>query len=79
MEYIWQDKLYHQKFIELSEIYKDDYSEFSNLMINDMNELLFDGLLALEVIRDFEVLKADAEEWARLDEEEKKQKEEHYT
>ena len=41
-------------------------------MINDMNELLFDGLLALEVIRDFEVLKADAEEWARLDEEEKK-------
>lgn len=44
-----------------------------------MNELLFDGLLALEVIRDFEVLKADAEEWARLDEEEKKQKEEHYS
>lgn len=79
MEYIWQDKLYHQKFIELSVIYKDDYSEFSNLMINDMNELLFDGLLALEVIRDFEVLKADAEEWSRLDEEEKKQKEEHYT
>jgi hypothetical protein len=32
-------------------------------MINDMNSLLFDGLLALEEIKNFENLKSDEYSW----------------
>jgi ubiquitin conjugation factor E4 B len=34
-----------------------------------MNSLLFDGLLALEEIKNFEEIKDDAEAWSQLDQE----------
>ena len=40
-----------------------DFSEFCNLLINDMNSLLFDGLLALEEIKNYEELKGDDAIW----------------
>jgi hypothetical protein len=38
-------------------------------MINDMNSLLFDALLALEEIKNFEEMKEDEETWSQLDQE----------
>lgn len=67
MEYIFQKAEYRQKFVELSTKHKEDFSEFCNLLINDMNSLLFDGLLALEEIRNFELMKENAHEWNQLD------------
>jgi len=55
--------------------YPEDFSEFCNLMINDMNSLLFDGLLALEDIKNFEELKADEDVWNQLPQEEREQQE----
>ena len=63
MEYIWTDKDYRQQFISLPKFYPDDFSEFCNLMINDMNSLLFDDLLALEVIKNYEELREDVYTW----------------
>ena len=60
MEYIWSDEQYRAKFIEISEFHAEDFSEFCNLLINDMNSLLFDGLLALEEIKNFEKEKREA-------------------
>jgi hypothetical protein len=37
----------------------EDFSEFCNYLINDMNSLLFDGLLALESIKNYEELRED--------------------
>ena len=59
IEYIWSDKDFRTQFISLPLNYPDDFSEFCNLMINDMNSLLFDGLLALESIKNYEELKED--------------------
>jgi len=67
MEYIFQKAEYRQKFIELSTKYKDDFSEFCNLLINDMNSLLFDGLLALEEIRNYKAMRENTHEWNQLD------------
>ena len=63
IEYIWSDKDYRVKFMELPQYYPEDFSEFCNLMINDMNSLLFDGLLALEVIKNYEELREDDAIW----------------
>jgi hypothetical protein len=54
MEYIFSEVAYRQKFIELSKSSSEDFQEFCNLLINDMNSLLFDGLLALEEIKNYE-------------------------
>ena len=54
MEYIWQDKDYRQMFIDMPNTHPEDFSEFCNLLISDMNSLLLDGLLALEEIKNFE-------------------------
>jgi len=59
MEYIWQNEQYRIKFIEVSKKYPNDFSNFCNLLINDMNSLLFDGLLALEEIKNFESIHDD--------------------
>lgn len=59
MEYIWSDAQYRAKFTELPKVYPGDFSEFCNLLINDMNSLLFDGLLALEEIKNYEELRED--------------------
>jgi len=57
------------KFVEISEKHPEDFSDFCNLLINDMNSLLFDGLLALEEIKNFEEIKEEHETWSQLDEE----------
>lgn len=71
MEFIFEKKEYRQKFVELSKIYKEDFSEFCNLLINDMNSLLFDGLLALEEIRNYEMMRENDHEWNQLDNEQR--------
>ena len=48
-------------------MHERDFSEYCNLLINDMNKLLFDGLLALEEIKNFEDLKEDDYTWSQLD------------
>ena len=45
------------------------------MLINDMNTLLFDGLLALEEIKNFEDTKEEPDTWAQLPEEVKEQME----
>jgi len=67
MEYIFQKPEYRKKFIEISKEHKEDFSEFCNLLINDMNSLLFDGLLALEEIRNYELMRENTQEWNQLD------------
>jgi hypothetical protein len=63
MEYIWSDMQYRQEFIALPKNHPEDFSEFCNLLINDMNSLLFDGLLSLEEIKNYEELREDDETW----------------
>jgi hypothetical protein len=64
MEYIWSDPQYRQQFEQLAIQHKNDFSEYCNLLINDMNKLLFDGILALEEIKNFEDLKEDDYTWS---------------
>jgi hypothetical protein len=78
MEYIWQDDEYRKKFVELSKYHTSDFSSLCNLLINDTNSLLFDGLLALEEIKNHESLKEDEYAWSQLGEEEKEQAEQHF-
>jgi hypothetical protein len=66
MEYIWSDQQYRAEFIALPKTHPDDFSEFCNLLINDMNSLLFDGLLALEEIKNYEELREEVETWNLL-------------
>jgi ubiquitin conjugation factor E4 B len=66
MEYIFSEAHYRKKFLEMSQQNPEDFHEFCNLLIGDMNSLLFDGVLALEEIKNFEELQADAASWAAL-------------
>lgn len=43
------------------------FLEFCNLLINDVNNLLFDGLIALEEIKNFEELKENPYDFNSLD------------
>ena len=52
-----------------------DFGAFCNLLLNDTNSLLFDGLLALEEIKKHESLKEDEYAWSQLGQEEKEQAE----
>ena len=47
-------------------------------MINDMNSLLFDGLLALEDIKNHEELVDDTQTWNQLPQDEREQAESHF-
>jgi ubiquitin conjugation factor E4 B len=78
MEYIWSDVQYRERFTELPKLHPQDFSEFCNLMINDMNSLLFDGLLALEEIKNHEELRDDQQTWNQLPQEEREQAEGHF-
>ena len=78
MEYIFSDEAYRKKFVESSKEYQEDFSEFCNLLINDMNSLLLDGLIALREIKDFEDQRDDEALWAQLDNELKEQMESKY-
>lgn len=53
MEYVWQDSSYRESFMALGQSRPGLFIEFCNFLINDMNNLLFDGLLELEEIRDY--------------------------
>ena len=47
--------------------YPETFSDFCNQLINDMNTLVFDGLLAMEVIKTFEDLRdEDADVYGQL-------------
>ena len=78
MQYIWSEKQYQDRFKELPVLHPQDFSEFCNLMINDMNSLLFDGLLALEDIKNHEELRDDVQTWNQLPQEEREQAESHF-
>jgi hypothetical protein len=67
MEFIWQDPQYRAQFEALATQHEADFYEYCNLLINDMNKLLFEGLLALEEIKNFEDLKEDQYAWSQLD------------
>jgi hypothetical protein len=54
----------------LSKEHPNDFAAFCNLLINDINSLLFDGLLALEDIKIFEEDK-ESPAWNSYAEEEK--------
>jgi len=47
MEYVFSDEIYRKKFVELNKKNEKSFSEFCNLLINDMNSLLLEGLIAL--------------------------------
>jgi len=64
MEFVWGDKDYRQRFIELGKEKPGLFLEFCNFVINDLSTLLFDGLLELEEIRDYEALLSDAAQWS---------------
>ena len=71
MEYILSDEGFRTSFKNLPAKFPDDFSEFCNLQINDMNSLLFDGLLALEEIKNFEELQGDQDTWNQLPQDER--------
>jgi ubiquitin conjugation factor E4 B len=59
IEYILQDNDYKKNFLDISKQCVEDFSEFCNLIINDLNSLLMDGLIALREIKSFEDLRDD--------------------
>lgn len=79
MEFIWQDPQYRAQFEALATQHEADFYEYCNLLINDMNKLLFEGLLSLEEIKNFEDLKEDQYAWSQLDQEQKDHAEQNYT
>lgn len=66
LEYVWSDVGYRASFIALGSARPGLFVEFCNFLINDLNTLLFDGLLELQEIRDFEELR-DGHEWGQVD------------
>lgn len=61
MEYIWSDKFYRNKFSDLAKAKLGLFIEYCNFLIGDINNLLFDGLLVLEEIRNYEYLRDSGE------------------
>ena len=68
MEFVWQDSGYRDKFMQLGNERPGLFIEFCNFLINDLNNLLFDGLLELEEIRSYEDL-STSPDWTSLDQE----------
>jgi Ubiquitin elongating factor core len=56
MEFVWSDAQYRERFMHLGSAKPGLFIEFCNFLINDMNNLLFDGLLEIGEIRDYESL-----------------------
>lgn len=54
LEYLWQDKTYRAKFTELGQQKPGLFIEYCNFLIGDINNLLFEGLLVLEEIKNYE-------------------------
>lgn len=72
MDYVWSDGQYRERFMQVGQRRPGLFIEFCNFLINDMNTLLFDGLLEIQDIRDYEELSGSAE-WAGLDQEAQQQ------
>ena len=62
MEFIWSDSKYREKFVQLGKERPGLFIEFCNFLINDVNNLLFDGLLELEEIRNYQEL-SESPDW----------------
>jgi hypothetical protein len=56
MEFVWSDQDHRSNFNELGKTKPGLYLEFCNLLLNDMNNMIFEGILALEDIRNYESL-----------------------
>ena len=56
MEFVWSDQEYRDRFVKFGKERPALFIEFCNFLINDVNNLLFEGLLELQEIRDFEEL-----------------------
>lgn len=68
MEYLWSDHEYRERFSQLAKERPGLFIEFCNFIINDLNNLLFEGLLELEEIKDYEEL-SQSPDWHQLDNE----------
>ena len=77
MEYIFSDPNYRKQFVELNKNRAQEFSEFCNLLINDTNSLLLEGIIALQDVKIFEDLR-DSPEWNTLSEEVKEAKESNF-
>jgi hypothetical protein len=56
MEFVWSDQDHRSNFNELGKTKPGLYLEFCNFLLNDMNNMIFEGILALEDIRNYESL-----------------------
>mmetsp|Transcript_29552 Transcript_29552/g.28743 ORF Transcript_29552/g.28743 Transcript_29552/m.28743 type:complete len:161 (+) Transcript_29552:358-840(+) len=70
MEYVWSDPGQRKNFADLGVERPGLFVEFCNFLINDLNNLLFEGLILLEKIKEFEERSSTAE-WQALDNETK--------
>jgi len=58
---------YRNKFLELTTSFKEDFTDFCNVMILDLNSLLFEGLINLEEIKSYEDVEDDLDVQATMD------------
>ena len=68
MEFIWSDSTHRNNFTELANDKPGLFVEFCNFLINDLNNLLFEGILCLEEIKNYEEMQSYPE-WASLEQE----------
>lgn len=54
MEFVWSDAKYREKFVYISKAKPDIFIEFCNFLISDVNNLLFEGLICLSEIKNYE-------------------------
>lgn len=63
MEYAWSDPVHRHNFNELGNVKPGLFIEFCNFLLNDMNNMIFEGLLALEEIKNYEE-RSSSQDWA---------------
>jgi len=56
MEFVWGEHEFRAQFIDLNHKDPGLFVEFCNFLINDVNNDVFEGLLALEHIKEWEEL-----------------------
>lgn len=54
LEFVWEEQAFRQSFQKLREEKQELFVEVANFLINDTNQNLFDTLLGLEKIHDYE-------------------------
>lgn len=65
-EFIWPNQVYKDSFEKLGKEKPGLFIEFCNFMIKDINDLLFEGLILLEEIKNFEEI-VNTPEWHQYD------------